>query len=68
MKFWTFLKKDDPQTLYISEITNYKGRAQINVRKIQFHKTFGQATWQTIPNTVEICAAAPSSYLSITVG
>ena len=30
-----------------------------------FQKTLQQATWSTVPNTVEICTTAPLSYLLI---
>ena len=33
IKFWTFQKKDDHQSLYISKITDCKKLFQINVRK-----------------------------------
>ena len=37
--FEHFEKRDDPQSLCISEVTDYENRAQINVSEAQFHKT-----------------------------
>ena len=43
--FEDFGKKDDPQSLYISEVTGCQRWAQINVSKVLSHKTVQQVTW-----------------------
>ena len=43
--FEHFDKKDDAQSLYVSEISDCERRAQIKVSKVQFHKTIQQVTW-----------------------
>ena len=64
-KFQHFEKKYDPHSPFINEITNSERRRQTNFYKVLFQKTLRQATWETVPKTVEICTRAFVSYFLI---
>ena len=63
LKFEYLEKKDQSQSLSITEIINCETGSYLNVQKAIFHATLGKATCQRVPNTAEI-STEPSSYRS----
>ena len=61
------LRKNDPHSLCISQITASKKGDSINVCKIPFKKSLPQKTWQKGPKTVESSTTLPLPYLLIPV-
>ena len=45
LSFEHFQKKDDTQSLCISETTDSQRRGHINVKKVPFQSTLQQETW-----------------------
>ena len=67
LSFGHFLKKDEPHSRCISQITVSEKGHSINVCKIPSKRSLPQKTWQKAPKTVEICITLPSPYLFIPV-
>ena len=59
LNFAHFLKKDDPHSRCISQITVSETGDSINVCKIPSKRSLPQKTWKTVPKTVEMCTTLP---------
>ena len=59
LNFAHFLKKDDPHSRFISQITVSEKGDSINLCKIPFKTSLPQKTWQKGPKTVEMGTALP---------
>ena len=59
-----FFKKDQVQSLNISEVIDSEKRGFFNARQIVFSNTFGESTGSWLTNTSEISTAAFSAYFS----
>ena len=65
LNFAHFLKKDDPHSRCISQITVSEKGDSINVWKILSKRSLPQKTWQKVPKTVEICITLRLPYFFI---
>ena len=65
MKIRTFWKKNEPSSLIISEIIEYKRSAYLNISKVLLQNTIQQSTYSQVPNTAEISARSLLSSFSM---
>ena len=63
-----FERKDQPQSLNITEIINCETASYLNVQKAIFHATLWQTTCQRVQNTAEISTKSVSYQFSINLG
>ena len=69
IKFRTFSKKDDPHSLFISEITDHERRAYINVSTLPFERISREASRCTVRNTDSVLMRAllPAPLITVKV-
>ena len=63
-----FERKDQPQSLNLTEIINCETGSYLNVQKAIFHATLWQTTCQRVQNTAEISTKSVSYQFSINLG
>ena len=64
LNFEDLEKKDQSQSLSITEIINYETGSYLNVQKAIFHGTLRQATYYRFPNTAQISTETVSYHSS----
>ena len=67
LNFDYFERKDQSQSLRITEITNCETGGSLNVQKAIFHATLRQITCKRVPSIVEISMKLDSYHSAITM-